>query len=144
MFLVGGQLIAQQTITGVVSDEEGPLPGATIIVKGTSNGVTSDFDGNYSIKASEGDVLVVSFVGFEDQEITMSSNQDVVNVLLSQDNELEEVVVTGYGTQKKVNLTGAVAAVSGEVLEDRPIINVGEGLQGVIPVSYTHLRAHET
>jgi TonB-dependent SusC/RagA subfamily outer membrane receptor len=133
MFLVGGQLIAQQTITGVVSDEEGPLPGATIIVKGTSNGVTSDFDGNYSIKASEGDILVVSFVGFEDQEITMSSNQDVVNVSLSPDNELEEVVVTGYGTQKKVNLTGAVAAVSGEVLEDRPIINVGEGLQGVIP-----------
>jgi hypothetical protein len=95
MFLVGGQLIAQQTITGVVSDEEGPLPGATIIVKGTSNGVTSDFDGNYSIKASEGDILVVSFVGFEDQEITMSSNQDVVNVSLSPDNELEEVVVTG-------------------------------------------------
>jgi TonB-linked SusC/RagA family outer membrane protein len=133
MFFVGGQLMAQQTITGLVTDDQGPLPGATIVVKGTSNGVTTDFDGNFSIKASEGDILVVSFVGFENQEVTMSSNQSIVNVSLTPDNELEEVVVTGYGTQKKVNLTGAVAAVSGEVLQDRPILNVGEGLQGVIP-----------
>ena len=133
MFFVVGQLMAQQSITGVVSDEQGPLPGATIVVKGTSNGVTTDFDGNFSIKASEGDVLVVSFVGFQNQEITLSSNQDVVNVALSPDNELDEVIITGYGSQKKVNLTGAVAAVSGEVLDDRPIVNVGEGLQGVIP-----------
>ena len=133
MFFVVGQLMAQQSITGVVTDEQGPLPGATIVVKGTSNGVTTDFDGNFSIKASEGDVLVVSFVGFQNQEITLSSNQDVVNVALSPDNELDEVIITGYGSQKKVNLTGAVAAVSGEVLDDRPIVNVGEGLQGVIP-----------
>ena len=71
MFFVGGQLMAQQTITGLVTDDQGPLPGATIVVKGTSNGVTTDFDGNFSIKASEGDILVVSFVGFENQEVTM-------------------------------------------------------------------------
>ena len=126
-------LMGQQTVSGSVSDSDGPLPGATVIVQGTDNGVTTDFDGNFSIQASEGDVLELSYVGFQTQTFTISANQDSVSVVLEADNELEEVVVTGYGTQKKINLTGAVAAVSGEVLDDRPIVNVGEGLQGVIP-----------
>ena len=125
--------MGQQSISGSISDADGPLPGATILVQGTENGVTSDFDGNFSIQANEGDVLEISYVGFETQFITVSANQTVISATLDADNELEEVVVTGYGTQKKVNLTGAVAAVSGEVLQDRPIVNVGEGLQGVIP-----------
>ena len=126
-------LMGQQTVSGSVSDSDGPLPGATVIVQGTDNGVTTDFDGNFSIQASEGDVLELSYVGFQTQTFTISANQDTISVVLEADNELEEVVVTGYGTQKKINLTGAVAAVSGEVLDDRPIVNVGEGLQGVIP-----------
>ena len=133
LVFVGSQVMGQQTVSGSVSDPDGPLPGATVVVQGTDNGVTTDFDGNFSIQANEGDVLELSYVGFETQTITISANQDSISVVLQTDNELEEVVVTGYGTQKKVNLTGAVAAVSGEVLEDRPIVNVGEGLQGVIP-----------
>jgi TonB-dependent SusC/RagA subfamily outer membrane receptor len=133
LVFVGSTLMGQQSISGSISDADGPLPGATILVQGTDNGVTSDFDGNFSIQANEGDVLEISYVGFESQLITVSANQTAISATLEADNELEEVVVTGYGTQKKVNLTGAVAAVSGEVLQDRPIVNVGEGLQGVIP-----------
>ena len=130
---VGSHLMGQQTVNGTVSDPDGPLPGATIIVQGTDNGVTTDFDGNFTIQANEGDVLELSYVGFKTQFITITANQSQITTMLEADNELEEVVVTGYGTQKKVNLTGAVAAVTGEVLDDRPIVNVGEGLQGVIP-----------
>ena len=133
MTLFMTQLMAQQTVSGLVSDSDGPLPGATVIVQGTNNGVSTDFDGNFSIQANAGDVLEISYVGFQTQIITISANQDSISVSLISDNELEEIVVTGYGTQKKVNLTGAVAAVTGEVLQDRPIVNVGEGLQGVIP-----------
>ena len=129
-------LMGQQTVSGSVSDSDGPLPGATVIVQGTDNGVTTDFDGNFSIQASEGDVLELSYVGFQTQTFTISANQDTISVVLEADNELEEVVVTGYGTQKKINLTGAVAAVSGEVLDDRPIVNVGEGLQGLSLTQY--------
>lgn len=133
LVFVSSHLMAQQTISGSVSDADGPLPGATVIVQGSNNGVTTDFDGNFSIQANAGDVLELSYVGFQTQRITVSANQAAIAVTLEADNELEEVVVTGYGTQKKVNLTGSVAAVSGEVLEDRPIVNIGEGLQGVIP-----------
>ena len=78
---------------GVVNDSDGlPLPGASIVEKGTSNGVTSDFDGNYSIEASEGSVLVFSFVGYASQEITVGS-EDTINVSLESGTELEEVVL---------------------------------------------------
>ena len=133
MTLFMTQLMAQQSVSGLVSDSDGPLPGATVVVQGTTNGVSTDFDGNFSIQANEGDILEISYVGFQTQLITISANQDSISVALVSDTELEEIVVTGYGTQKKINLTGAVAAVTGEVLQDRPIVNVGEGLQGVIP-----------
>ena len=133
MTLFMTQLMAQQSVSGSVSDSDGPLPGATIVVQGTNDGVSTDFDGNFSIQANAGDVLEISYVGFQTQLITVSANQDNISVILVSDNELEEIVVTGYGTQRKINLTGAVGAVTGEVLEDRPIVNLGEGLQGVIP-----------
>ena len=133
LVFVGFQVMGQQTIKGTVSDADGPLPGATVVVQGTNNGVSTDFDGNFTIQANAGDVLELSFVGFQTQFITVAANQNSIAATLEADNELEEVVVTGYGTQKKVNLTGSVASVSGDVLEDRPIVNVGEGLQGVIP-----------
>ena len=75
------------------------LPGATVVVKGTSNGTTTDFDGNFSISAGADDVLVVSFVGFATQEVAVGG-QDQIAVTLAADNELEEVVVTGYGSQR--------------------------------------------
>ena len=77
-----------------------PLPGASVVEKGTSNGVTSDFDGNYSIEASEGSILVFSFVGYTSQEITVGSD-DTINVSLESGTELEEVVLTALGLEKK-------------------------------------------
>ncbi|RZP10496.1 MAG: SusC/RagA family TonB-linked outer membrane protein, partial [Flavobacteriales bacterium] len=92
---------AQKTISGIVNDSDGlPLPGASIVEKGTSNGVTSDFDGNYSIEASEGSILVFSFVGYTSQEITVGSD-DTINVSLESGTELEEVVLTALGLEKK-------------------------------------------
>ena len=92
-----GMLSAQQ-ISGNVSDETGPLPGATVVVQGTTTGVVADFDGNYSISASAGDVLVFSYVGYTAQAITVG-NQNTINIVLQSSNELEEVLVTGYGSQ---------------------------------------------
>ena len=92
--------IYAQTVSGVVTSEDGPLPGATVQVKGTSIGVSTDFDGNFTIQADATDVLMVSFVGFSSQEIAVG-DQDQITVTLIADNELEEVVVTGYGSQKQ-------------------------------------------
>ena len=89
--------LAQRTISGVVSDNDGiPLPGATIVIQGTSTGVTTDFDGNFTISADNGDVLIVSFVGYENSLVTVGSGS-TYNFSLQADNELEEVVVTALG-----------------------------------------------
>lgn len=121
-------------ITGTVLDQNGePIPGATISIPGTTIGTATDLDGNFSIDVPEGSTLVVSFIGFDSQSIEIG-NQKVINITLIESTEtLQEVVVVGYGTQKKVNLTGAVGVATSERLENRPIANVGEGLQGVIP-----------
>ena len=122
------------TASGVVKDALGEaVIGASVVVKGTTNGTITDFDGNFSISnVKKGDIIQISFVGYQTQEIAW--NGQALNVVLKDDAQaLEEVVVVGYGTQKKVNLTGAVAAVDAEVLESRPITNIGQGLQGVVP-----------
>ncbi|WP_440121951.1 YfbK domain-containing protein [Tenacibaculum sp. Ill] len=94
-------LVAQQrTITGVVSDESGPLPGVTIVVKGTTNGTETDFDGRYSISVNKGDVLVFSFVGMKTLEEKVKDSY-VINILMEADSVLEEVVVTAYGISKR-------------------------------------------
>ena len=111
-FLLGVGIYAQ-TVNGTVESDDGPLPGATVQVKGTDIGTSTDFDGNYSIQASSGDVLIVSFVGFATQEITVA-NQDQINVILALDSELEEVVVTGYGSQRSKEVTAAVVKVDAE------------------------------
>ena len=122
------------TASGVVKDALGEaVIGASVVVKGTTNGTITDFDGNFSISnVKKGDIIQISFVGYQTQEIAW--NGQALNVVLKDDAQaLEEVVVVGYGTQKKVNLTGAVAAIDGDVLESRPITNIGQGLQGVVP-----------
>ena len=125
----------QIQISGTVLDEDGvPLAGASVIEKGTANGTQTDFDGNFTISvASENAILVVSYVGFTDEEVTPGAQTNITVNLTEDTSTLEEVVIVGYGTQKKVNLTGAVSAISSERLQDRPIINVGQGLQGLIP-----------
>lgn len=120
-----------QSISGNVSSEDGPLPGATVVVKGTENGTSTDFDGNFTINASDGDVLIVSFIGFETQEVEVSGDQ--VDIVLAEGNELDEVVVTGYGTQLRRNITGAVADIDSEVIENRNLTSLGQALAGTTP-----------
>ena len=97
-------LFAQQNITGSVSDGESPLPGATIIVDGTNNGTTTDFDGVFTISAQDGDVLIISYVGFADQRLIVGQ-VDSYDVILESANELEEVIVTSFGIAKKESFT---------------------------------------
>ena len=125
-------------ISGTVTDEKGtPLPGVSVQIKSTTRGVATDFDGKYSIEASPGNVLLFRSMGYASQEKTVGKgggNSLIINVQLKEDTqELGEVVVVGYGTQKKENLTGAVAAVSAETLTKRPVANTATMLQGQVP-----------
>ncbi|MDW7693152.1 TonB-dependent receptor [Flammeovirgaceae bacterium SG7u.111] len=132
----------QVNIKGKITSGEDnlPLPGVSILIKGTTIGTTSNIDGEYSLNAPTNSVLQFSYIGFLTQEVTVGS-QNTINIVLEPDMEqLEEVVVVGYGTQEKVNLTGAVGTAKGEVLQNRPIVNVGQGLQGVIPNLNVNIR----
>ena len=121
------------TVSGNISDAMGPMIGATIKEKGTSNGTVSDLNGHFTLKVSSPDaVLIVSSVGYTTQEIKLHARKTVA-VTLQEDNKLlGEVVVVGYGTQKKVNMTGAVSAINvSELAESRPLTNVSQALAGL-------------
>lgn len=108
-------------VTGTVSDAFGPVAGANVIQKGTTNGTTTDMDGNFSIEVPANATLQISFIGYIPQDIVVK-NQNVINVLLKEDTQaLEEVVVVGYGTMKKKDMTGAVASVK---MDDTPVATV--------------------
>lgn len=128
--------ISQQSgkVTGTVEDDLGPVAGASVVVKGTTNGNITDMDGNFTLEGvKNGDIIQISFIGYTTQEIPYTG-QSTLQIKLAEDTQkLEEVVVVGYGVQKKVNLTGAVGIADGDVLEDRPIGNIAQGLQGVVP-----------
>ena len=121
-------------ISGVVTDEnDGPLPGATILEKGTNNGTVTDLDGTYNLEVSENAILVVSFLGYATKEISVN-NASVINVKMDPDiSGLDEVVVVGYGTQKKQAITGAVAQADLEVYKNVPTNNVLEMIKGSVP-----------
>jgi len=127
--------LAQQgiTVSGTVTDNNGTLPGVNVFVKGTQIGQTTDANGRYSLVVPDRNaVLVFSYIGFATQELTVG-NRTTINVTLVEDTRLiEEVVVVGYGAMKKENLTGAVAQVKGEILENRPVVNVAQALQGQV------------
>jgi TonB-linked SusC/RagA family outer membrane protein len=123
-----------QTISGVVVDGKGePVIGASVFEKGTGNGTVTNIDGRFSLDARRGATLVISYVGYQVQEVRAAGGS--MRVVLQEDNELlDEVVVVGYGTQKKVNLTGAVSAVDvSKTLAARPQSDVTKALQGVVP-----------
>lgn len=120
---------SQQSVTGTVSDEDGPLPGAAVVVKGTTRGTTTDFDGNFSIEANANETLMFSYIGYAGQEIVVG-NQSTINVILAADNKLDEVVVIGYGTTTKKDLTGSVSSVSSEDITQVPASRVDQVLQG--------------
>lgn len=122
------------TITGHVKDDNNePLIGVSIIVKGTTNGVVTDYDGNFSIKVdSKQDVLVFSYIGFTSQEVTVGENT-VLNVVLKDDTKLlDEVVVVGYGTQRKSDLTGGISTIDADKIASMPATSLGQRLQGQI------------
>lgn len=118
-------------VTGTVSDETGsPLPGVTILVKGTTRGTTTDLDGKYSIAAASNETLVFSFIGYTPLEMSVG-NQSTINVSLEPDlADLEEVVVVGYGTAKKSQLTGAISSVGSKEIQELPITDARQALQG--------------
>ena len=125
----------EQKVEGVVTDETGAgLPGVNVIIKGTTRGVTTNSTGNFAITVPDDKtVLVFSFVSYQTQEIVVGS-RTTLNVSLKSDvRALSEVVVVGYGTQKKANLTGAVDMISSDVFDNRPMTNLNQGLQGVLP-----------
>ena len=123
---------AKHSIKGVVEDALGPIAGANVVEKGTTNGTITDMDGNFSLEVSPNSILVVSYIGYKDQEIPVN-NQTSFNIKLAEDSQaLEEVVVVGYGTQKKVNLSGSVSTINvAELTESRPITNVSHALAGL-------------
>lgn len=135
-FLIQSSLFAQtNTITGTVVSavDKTPLPGVTIVIKGKTQGTVTDKDGKFAINAEPEDVLVFTFVGMDTFEQSVGTNQDISVTMTENVSSLQEVVVIGYGSQKKANLTGAVASVDMKVLESRPIPDVGRGLQGLTP-----------
>ena len=123
-------------ITGTVTDAAGePVIGATVLEKGNaSNGTITDINGKFSLSVSGNAVISISYIGYITQNIKIT-NQNSLKVILMDDTQaLEEVVVVGYGSQKKANLTGAVSSVKmDEVLGDRPILNASDALQGAVP-----------
>ena len=122
----------QRSVTGVVSDDQGPLAGVTVMLKGTSTGTTTDMDGKYSIMAGPDDVLVFSSLGYESQEIKPGQTGRVNAVLSPEAVLLDDVVVVGYGTQAKSHLTGSISKLGGEALLDKPVSDVTTALQGQI------------
>ncbi len=127
---------AQRTISGKVMDASGEgVPGAGVIVSGTSKGTVSDIDGSWSLQVGEGDVrLDISCLGYTSTSITVPASQNQADIVLEADNlMLEETVVVGYGTQKKVNLTGAITAVKGDDIQNRTSGDVTSMLQGSVP-----------
>ncbi|TDN86342.1 TonB-linked SusC/RagA family outer membrane protein [Salegentibacter sp. 24] len=122
-----------QTVTGVVTDSEGPIPGVSIVEKGTNNGAVTDFDGNYSIEISGPDpILVYSYVGFKTKEVEVDGQTNIDVTLESEVSQLDDLIVVGYTSQKERTITGALSSVNVEDLESRRVSNVSQALQGQV------------
>lgn len=126
--------LQQRTIKGVVLDEAGiPIIGANVVQKGTTNGVITDLDGNFVLKIEGTEELQISYIGYISQTINVQGKNDIKIILKEDSQTLDEVVVVGFGTQKKVNLTGSVGVVSADEIKERPVANAAQALQGVVP-----------
>lgn len=123
----------QKKVTGIVTDTNGePVIGANVVEKGTTNGTVTDFEGRFSLNVASDATLRISYIGFSDMEMSVKG-QSAFNIAMKEDNQaLDEVVVVGYGTQKKVNLTGSVAAVNAEEIQDTPASSLSNALVGKI------------
>ncbi len=131
---VAPQIEEKAKVNGIVKDDAGlPLMGAGILVKGTDKGTVSDMDGHYELQAAVGDVLVFTSLGYADKEVTVGTSSRIDVQMATDVHLLEEVVVVGYGTQKKVNLTGSVSMISSKEMASRPLSDPVSGLQGLLP-----------
>ena len=124
-------MYAQQEITGTVTDAFGPVIGATVMEKGTTNGTVTDFDGNFKLKVEAGKMLVFSYVGYLTQELPAANGMEVA--MKEDSKQLQEVVVTGYTTQRKADLTGAISTVSVDEMAKQNENNPMKALQGRVP-----------
>jgi len=134
LLLLVSVVSAQNNITGVITDDTGvPLPGVNVVIQGTDTGVSTDFDGNYSIKAGEEDILVFSFIGFDEQEVAVGSNSNINVLMTPSADELEEVIVTtGYGQSRKRDLTGAISQIRTETITRANPLQAAASLQGQV------------
>ncbi|GGD75626.1 SusC/RagA family TonB-linked outer membrane protein [Maribacter cobaltidurans] len=131
--LLSSGLNAQTSVSGTVSDDGGPIPGVNVILKGTTKGTSTDFDGNFSIDAPSNGVLVFSYLGYKSQEVSING-QSQINIVMEEDlQSLSEVVVIGYGTQNKESVTGSVVSIKGDELNKVQAANFQEALQGRAP-----------
>jgi len=131
-FLCFSTIIAQVSITGNVTEDKTGLglPGANVLIKGTTTGTQTDMEGNFEIQASQGDVLIVSYIGYQDEEILITGTKKIQVFLKEDVSTLDELVVVGYGSQKKSVVTGSISRIKAEDLKSIPIRNVDESLQG--------------
>ncbi|KQB43809.1 putative outer membrane protein [Flavobacterium daejeonense] len=125
----------QITVKGVIKDAKTgiPLPGVSVLIKSTTNGTSTDFDGNYTIKADAKSTLQFSFIGYKTVEIPVNGKTTINSSLTEESNQLDEIVVIGYGTAKRKDLTGSVASVTSEEVTRAPVANVAQALQGKLP-----------
>lgn len=121
-------------VTGIITTDDGePIIGANLLVKGAKIGTISDFNGNFSLEASVGSLITVTYIGYAGKTVEVDGKTSFLKILLKEDSKsLSEIIVVGYGTQKKVNLTGSVAMVTADDLNSRPISSVSNGLQGLL------------
>ena len=134
LFVCASNSYAQSTVNGVVIDATGlPLPGVSVTVKGSATGTTTDLNGHFTLNAPRSATLVLSYIGMITQEVKVNS-RSMINVTLQEDiNSLDEVVVVGYGTQKKIHLTGSISSVSSKELLKSTTSNVSQALVGKLP-----------
>lgn len=130
---VSAKLQSVRKVSGVVLDQNGEsVIGANVVESGTTNGTVTDIDGNFTIENVSGNMLVISYIGYKTQNFALNGKSSV-QITLHEDSEtLDEIVVVGYGTQKKANLSGSVGTASGKSLANRPVTNVGQALQGAV------------
>ena len=134
LLFVPGFLLAQTTVSGIVTEQSTslPLPGVNVLVKGTTNGTATDFDGNYQIDVNNGEILTFSYVGYVTQEITYSG-QSTINVALAEDaSQLDEIVVIGYGSVKKEDLTGTADLITSDDFNEGPVVSAQQLISGKI------------
>ena len=134
MFFLSLSIQAQQkNISGTVSDNTGTLPGVSVLIKGTTTGSETDFDGKYSIRAKTGDVLVFSYLGYKTVERTVGVANTIDVKMVEGGEILDEVVVVAYGTRRKEAITGSVQAINSSVLEQQQVTSPLRALQGTVP-----------